>query len=74
MITNLIVRFLDGVATNVERKEVEKYLLTHPEFMDVFGGLARIKKELPPDMSLKTHFENHEVELWQTIESRLPNQ
>lgn len=42
----LLINYFDSNLSNAEKKEVETFILKNPEYLEVFQGFAKIKREI----------------------------
>ena len=50
-----MIDYLDGDFSLSKKAKIETYLLKNPHLIEVFGGLVRIKKQLPNHKTLSTY-------------------
>jgi len=67
MISEKIIKFVEGELSIMEIEELEQEFLNNPELLEVAGGLMRIKKDLPPTKKLYQHLEQKKKQIRQKI-------
>lgn len=63
MISEKIIKFVEGELSIMEIEELEQEFLKHPELLEVVGGLNRIQKVIPPSEKLSDHIQKKKIQI-----------
>lgn len=63
MISEKIIKFVEGELSIMEIEELEQEILKNPQLLEVIGGLSRIQKNLPPNQNLHDHIEHKKAQI-----------